>query len=1154
MFDKKQVKGFCPNCGTPLYTSAAGEKIICPRCDCNVVPSATSPAQATRLQSGTSVGAATVDVPAAINFDSAESALIYLENFFDTYAWSDYCERTAYTLYEIEDVVKRNKCEKGSNAYTWYLDFKALYVPLTKKLEALAEYEKQIAEKFDPEDSVEAFGIFDLYAKIINRLNADREVILKRLESDVKYAGQLKLDADKLAEMSKALDEMRRNFSDTVRAVEKITQIPGYVKAKANIDKAKRDELLETKGIDAEQFYASALAEYSPDKLNNNESLMLFEQIRGYADSVEYIEKINKYFNYHFELFHFMGKHYIFRKEENTDAFAMNPFSPNKNQQPQTVAEVASASVRRVTFALYEVVDGEPGKKPILSGIDQILTCYGTRLYYFKNTGGVYYFDFASMTETGLDRAPITDYLFGGKYYIEFNNTGNVFFFKKKLPVSIEKRGCVATFFKGAPETEQRANNYAVISVNMRENSVKPLIDAMVDVADYYENELFYTFAEEPEKKKKNDSEVQTPQKIKTILMACNVNTGEKRCVLNEGCEIHNVVGGKIIYSRWTPNDYNKSLLVYDLKSETDALIEDNILDYVCVLKNYVYYTVGNDEFRPLMRNNFEGTERIEILEQAEKIIGNRGNWLYIERGSSYNKALFKLRSDGKEQIFLCSQFKCFVKIAEDNVYYLDAWDNLHIVRPDGRDDRIIAEDLDIINGNLDASIIVEEDRIYYVRKEAVEDNKTSKSLYVMDLDGHNVKKLVFNVDNVLNYDQNTLYYSAWQEMRYKVTVPARKKAEERTYHQIYKLKKYFVYDKKSGESTLVLTKNKPHGKTSFKKGCFGGSVDANLIYVEDPVVREFKRRGLAKVGQNSAIAATTLEKMRAVKQSAVSNSAKVTPFSVVLYVLAFLGMALGIVLPQTIFGIVLRIFGLLASGVLALFAFGFFDPYIVGMKRIKISNRKLLGVLYVILTILLIIVVIVIAVNAPWIGSDFKHAVKLTTSSSVSFESAYEDYYVKFIPTDNDTYIFSASRNATLELYDEDHELIERKSRSGMASAGDTYLSCSLKAGDTYYVIICSFNYSETIRVKKAEEGDTREKALLLSDGVSVSVGDTSSSKRKYYKYTPTITGAHKLTGSFNANVNVYDSLTTTNYITTGIDQSVQLIKGKTYYFEVWN
>ena len=135
---EKEIKGFCPNCVHPLYYLPSQKQVFCNCCDCEVTPLASLSAEYS-APAAPAVPMAAAPAPAVISFDSAESALIYLENFFETYDWSDFCRRSDYTLYEIKELISTNKAKNGASAHVWYLDFKALSVPLAKKLEALGK-------------------------------------------------------------------------------------------------------------------------------------------------------------------------------------------------------------------------------------------------------------------------------------------------------------------------------------------------------------------------------------------------------------------------------------------------------------------------------------------------------------------------------------------------------------------------------------------------------------------------------------------------------------------------------------------------------------------------------------------------------------------------------------------------------------------------------------------------------------------------------------------------------------------------------------------------------------------------------------------------------------------------------------------------------
>ena len=351
--------------------------------------------------------------------------------------------------------------------------------------------------------------------------------------------------------------------------------------------------------------------------------------------------------------------------------------------------------------------------------------------------------------------------------------------------------------------------------------------------------------------------------------MLYNLKTGEISSVLSERCELHDVTDGKVIYTVWAPNEYNIDLRVYDLKTGVDTLIEANIYDYALAKNGKIFYYVGNHEYTSLMSNSYAGTDRVEIMQRASWVERQVGNWIYIRKGDGkYNKVIIKYRLDGKKSIRLATQFKEFVHISEDSVFYLDAWNSLHIVRPDGKEDRIIAQNIE------KKDIILAEDKIFYVRGEYVGDERVSNSLYAMDMLGHNIQKLVFDIDKIKDYDETKLYYSRRNNMRYRVTIPAAKDKDVQVYYETHQLHKFYEYNKATGESTVVLTLGEPHGNTTFKKGCLKKEVTADIIYTEEPIVKAYKRTNVAKAGENTKKAVAT-SNVAAMKNASFTDKLK---------------------------------------------------------------------------------------------------------------------------------------------------------------------------------------------------------------------------------------------------------------------------------------
>ena len=855
MEDKKVAKFTvsCPCCGNTLAYTEKDKSVECFACDNSFD---------TSKLGGSSSGAQSnmggfSPLAAIGGFDNPESGVVFIENFFETYDWTEYYESNELFISEIAEIVKNNKVKNGANAQSWYLDFKSLAVPVQKKLEGLEVRQSEIIEKYNPEDNVDAYAAFDTYCRIAKLLVAEKEDIVKYLESAVSYAEKFNLDADKLGEIKAELAVLKGAL-ENILIVKEIRELPAFTKAMAAYDASVAAKYASV-GIDAKNVYDSAVVNFNMG--NRSAALMAFENIRDYADSREYIAKINEYFSFESELFYFFGNYYIYKRES-----AQSPAldAKAKGKKPGCLSGLFKKRKKGgseepeftgAALSLYEVVNGVPAEKPIIRGISQFIDCYNNRYYYFKAGRGIYCYDFSTKSETCIDSGKPSDYKIGGDYEYSSVLGGTGVVVKKKLAYE-QKKGCLNKNKKKTDE-EVRLNNYRLILVDFKSNSVRTVINEMVDIADHYGDKVFYIFAERLPGKavkkgdgflaklfKKDKKKPTTPEEpnFTTCLKVCDLATGANTTVLNEDCEIHAVKGDRIIYSIWTPNALNRDLYVYEMSTQTEVLIENNVYNFFAVEQDMIYYTVGNEDFCSLVRNNYNGTERLEVMHQVSNIIGFRAGWMYVKKGYGLNAILMKISSDGKRKVIVCTQYKKAYEITASHIHYLDTYDTLRVVRTDGKDNHKIADNINWV--------IVNESYIYYCREEETK-SKATLSLYRMDKEGNNIKKIVFAVDNAIDYDENTLYYSRKDTVRYKVTVPPEKKRDEPEVHfETRSVTRYFAFNKETEESKVVLTLGLPKGSKSFKRGCLKKKeVKEDIIYEEVAAKCAYKRKGLQAVG-----------------------------------------------------------------------------------------------------------------------------------------------------------------------------------------------------------------------------------------------------------------------------------------------------------------
>ena len=848
----EKLSGRCPGCGALLVYNAGDSTVMCNVCD---VPHSVKELETGAKVAKSTAAASKVSFGAMLGFDNPESGVVYLENFFDTYNWAEYQDLPEIEIEEIAEVVENNKIKNGANGQSWYLVFKSISVPVAKKIAGLKAQADAMGAKYNAEDGSESLAIFDNYRKVISALSTQKDQILLKLENAVKYAEKFALDGARLAEIKKELQEVSKALA-TVKEVKTIDDVAEYIAAQDKASEVLAKTFAE-KGIDAKTTYADAIALYRAGGMAKRDALLKFESIRGYKDSVNYINKTNNYFDFN-TMFHFFDKYYIYKKE----SFALPTLNIKElgkkvSKKAKKAEPVEEQPATTTALSLYEIVNGVPAAKPIIKGIEKFITCYNNNYYYFKVNQGIFSFDLNTLTETCVDAGVSADYKDGGEYQVLLAINGTKAIVKKKLH-PIEKKGCLG-FFKKKKEEEKLLNNYCLLTIDLLTGVVSTAINEFVDIADTYDKEIFYILAERHAKSKAakgsflaklpligkffaKGTNVEEEKDYETKLMVCDLVTGDNKQVLSEGCEIHTVYEKKIVYSIWKPNEKNIDLRVFNMNTGEDVLIEDNAYRFFGVYGGRVFYTIGNASYRPLISNDFAGADRVEIMQNVENVIDVRAGWLYVKKGRGDNAIIVKVSMDGTKRVVVCTQYKRTVKATATHIYYINSLNELRVVRRDGEGNNLIGENI--------TWAVIEKNFLFYVRRELVEANTYNLSLYRMDIDGKNVKKVVFNLADAVNYDEDTLYFYKKEALRFKVTVPVGKDKFEDHYEH-HSVTRYFKYDKNTGTSEVVMTLGLPTSKTAtFKAGCLGKkTAEGEVTYTEVPEIREFRRKGLKAVG-----------------------------------------------------------------------------------------------------------------------------------------------------------------------------------------------------------------------------------------------------------------------------------------------------------------
>ena len=919
--DREQL-GHCPSCTKELYFKSSDGRVKCPQClRVSSVGELLSQSGASVNNSfDTSLIASDIISSLSLSIDNPDAIFAYIEDFFNKYNWNSYKLLPSFDIPEIKKMVETNKIKYGATPIAWRLDFEAKIVPLIKKLEGLGEQEQFFLDFHKAVDKTPFMAKYDLYEKITNFVKENIEKIFSELQADIENAKKYDADEEMLKSMKLRFNSAVELYNQNVHDFNDISEVPAAKKA-IEIMRENASKKLADDGIDAQATYEKAVRLYNTYE-DKTDALILFEAIRDYGDSVKYIEKINKFFNFDSKILKLASRHFLLKQtdaktaksdsEENEFTFIVSDKKAKKKAEKKakkdakkkakknaekdvdeeseeteedTKVEVQEENTKKIplkdiktTYSLYEVVDGKAYEPAAVTGISYPLGFYANKLFYIKRERSICSYDVLTHVETELDRGLIDDYpslYVNDKVEAEFNDDlksnehrnpkfmlsgdSRSLYIKKKLsPFTPEKKGCFKSFFsifrkKRAPFTDAK-NNYSVIKVDMVNNVATTEIDRLVDITECFEDRIFYIAYRAPIFGKSRVLDMHPS------FMLANLKTGEKTELLGDDCHIHSVIGDNVIYTTWDPNEYNQMLFSYNIKTDVTTLIEANIFGYYKTINDRVFYKIGNDRRCLLFSNNIDGTDRVEIMPDVEGLLTVLNGWLYVIRGEGLNTTLYKISPDGKKTVEIGSNVHYIAKISDTHTYYINFDDELHVVRADGSDDRVIAEDVT-------TNLIFDKDFIYYLRYEHVNPanvKEYSHSLYRMKPDGSDVKKLIFDVNAIENYDENSIYVYKSNKVRYEPVGDIEyleqsddncssngRRSSENKKDGLTRCSYFSIYDKRTETEIPLLSVGAPNNKYwQEKRGCFRKPINHSITYRPHYTKARYKKKDIAKVGQ----------------------------------------------------------------------------------------------------------------------------------------------------------------------------------------------------------------------------------------------------------------------------------------------------------------
>ncbi len=800
------------------------------------------------------------------NIDSANTALVYVDTYFQGYNWRSYDLTSDIYLEDILIMVEKIKIKNADNAKTWMLEIGSIVVPLQHKMAALTKLQEQIAEKYKGDITTVAsdLAIYNGCAQAL--LNA-REELAPKLNCAIENMSKFGATAEEVKLYKKQVDDLFLGINQLVVSGD-VEDLP-VVKARMAANEKAIIAEYASRGINAVENYENGMAAYEAKRYAD--AVGYLEAIRDFRDSAKYIRMMNKVFVVKY-LVEAGGKKFL-TTEPGEVKGCKKAIAKIKAVKDKIVGffKKNGKDLGVELFDMHELASiTHHEKKACVKNASVILAAFGEYLYYIKGEKEVCVFNTRSQTSTTLHKAK--DSLFldtsidnNGDAYASIksgkNSVGDKLFIIETYDITRakgclpNKKGCMSKK-KYKKFLSERQNIFSMIVVNLRTATLDTGIKEMMQCLEPEHNvadSLIYTVHEEIGKDKKGKPVY--GRHTKTF----DVNTGESTLLFDKPCYFHNIYGSYLVYETWEYHMNNATYWTYNLETGKHVRLERNAYKYFGVYENRFFYTVGNSQFSALFSINLDGTDKVEIMpnfKQGE--IRSNAGWIYLltkapdkigklsanstnderqeARESRNARVLTRISPDGKEKFIVATDVYALNLISGNYAYYFSAYSSeknnsekgrndkdFRIARLDGKTNMLVAPDVNMYGVSVGTNYVYYS-RLEYMGLESASafrsGSKYVKSLYRVDLDGHNVKKMLYNIELSVDKDvhiDNTDIYSVKQEVRnYRISTDKEEWEEE------HEIECYYALNKATGVETPVLTLGVPtpeNYKDLVKKG-----------------------------------------------------------------------------------------------------------------------------------------------------------------------------------------------------------------------------------------------------------------------------------------------------------------------------------------------
>lgn len=485
-------------------------------------------------------------------------------------------------------------------------------------------------------------------------------------------------------------------FINTLPCYDNLDQVPEIISFQQERNTIISQHLLE-RGIEADTEYKKA-REYI-DHGAYIQALSILYKLEGYLNSNQLIESVNRYF-FLSDVLDNNGQLYYYKQDKN-----------------------------QTTYSLYPTSNKKIDEKALIQKIAYVISNCANILYYIDSDGKLHAYDLAARKHIKLGKTPL----------LSVKN------------VQVKKSIGKAYLF--TPGNDYQNTSTELYELNLIDGKTTCLLKNIKKVISFSGTKLAY-LTDVESKKNENVS----------ITAVFDIETHSNIAVTSgEDIDICGYTKASVIYTIKAPNENNKDIYSKDLNNHSHAiLLEKNILGFCDIINNNVYYYIGNSRSQTLVSISEDGNNRNEISFCIKNILFQLGDWIYFIRGNAYNAVLCRAKLDGSESSIVAPEIKKFVSIKSGYLYYIDDSNSLRKVLMDGSYEEYLKH-------NVDEVLCINENTICYTafddsmsipQVDGTNQIRYIKSIYSINTDGAGCRKLVYDIADANEYDNEFVYYT----------------------------------------------------------------------------------------------------------------------------------------------------------------------------------------------------------------------------------------------------------------------------------------------------------------------------------------------------------------------------------------------------------